>query len=318
MCNYGSSEPVISAEQLEQEALGYIREKGQGIRKLLLCTNGATLDSRCVPRPFLDVLLSIAQECEAEKIIIETHLDTINKEILQHIRSIVTKPVLLELGLESVDSFVQHYCYLKDIPIDQMEKAIRLGKEMGFSFQLNLMLGAPFLNINEQIDDAENSIRWALDRVDYVTLFPMNIKPYTLLRFAYDVGLYEQISHWMMAVLLDRFLGDNLMRIDLAWYGNRDIDYGELTTETIFPVSCVHCHEKLIQFYEKFNESETADERKRIVKDIITTGKTLCGCYADVLSQIGQATNTPLKSRAERVFEQQIILLHLLKGKKLI
>lgn len=318
MCNYGLSEPVISAEQLEQEALGFIREKGQGIRKLLLCTNGATLDPRCVPRPFLDVLLSIAQKCEAEKIIIETHLDTINEEILQHIRSVVTKPVLLELGLESVDSFVQHYCYMKDIPINRMEEAIRLGKEMGFSFQLNLMLGAPFLNINEQIEDTENSIRWALDRVDYVTLFPMNIKPYTLLRFAYDSGLYKQISHWMMAVLLDRFPGDNLMRIDLAWYGNRDIDYGEPTTETIFPVSCNHCHEKLIQFYEKFNESETADARKRIVKDILTNGETLCDCYADVLSQIGQAADTPLESRAERVFEQQIKLLHLLKDNRLI
>lgn len=313
MCNYGSSMPLSSADQARAEAEQILHDHGKGIQKILLCTNGATLDPRCVPFPVLDVLLNLAQTCEAERVIIETHVDTIGREILEHIRSIVKKPVLLELGLESADSFVQHNCYLKDIPTEQIEKAIRLGKALGFDFQLNLMLGAPFLSRKEQLQDAEDSIRWALARAEYVTLFPMNIKDYSLLRFAYEKGIYEQISHWMMILLLDRFDGNDLCRIDLAWYGNRDIDYEGMANETVFPTSCPACKNMLYDFYERFNSGSSPEERRVIVTDTIRKGRIACTCLAGLEKELtGEARRCGLtvqEDREQRVYFQQKKLL---------
>ena len=314
MCNYGSSLPLQSKEQARVEAEHILAEYGKGIHKLLLCTNGATLDLRCVPVPILDVLLELAQKCEAEKVIIETHVETINQGVLNHIRSFVKKPVLLELGLESVDPFVQHNCYLKDIPLEKIVKAICLGKEMGFDFQLNLMLGAPFLSEAEQIKDAELSIRWALAYAEYVTLFPMNIKDYSLLRFAYEKGIYNQISHWMMVLLLDRFDGKDLGRIDLAWYGNRDIEYEDTSCATVFPRSCENCRDLLYGFYESFNDTINAEQRKNVVKETLEKGYNSCSCLKNLRKIIEGLDDEIIQDeRNSRVYAKQNKLLEALR-----
>lgn len=318
MCNYGSSLPLKSSVQALEEAKKILEDHGEGIHKLLLCTNGATLDPRCVPIPILEVLLKLAQTCAAERVIIETHVDTIHSEMLTFIRSIVKKPVLLELGLETTDPFVQHNCYLKDISLEKIEDAIQLGKNKGFGFQLNLMLGAPFLSASEQIRDAEESIRWSLSRAEYVTLFPMNIKDFSLLRFAYEKGLYDQISHWMMVLLLDRFDGEDLCRIDLAWYGNRDIEYDE-ACETVFPQSCELCGDILYNFYEEFNDASSSERRKCVVIKTLETGERTCNCLSDLRRQISEeSNNNQAICRNAQVKEKQKLLLKALQKEGLI
>ena len=46
----------------------------------------------------------------------------------------------------------------------------------------NVLLGAPFLCERDQLDTAVKSVNWAFEQgTDSVVVFPMNIKPFTLL-----------------------------------------------------------------------------------------------------------------------------------------
>ena len=233
MCNYWTPGALLPEEEILEEAAVLIPGKGKGIRKLLLSVSGSMLDRRCVAEPMLKGLLTLAENCEAERIIIETHLDTINEAVLQFIRTIVKKPVILEVGLESVDPFVQHNCYLKDVPAEQLLEAFLLGKKYNMEYQLNLMLGAPFLSRAEQLEDAELSLRWALEHAAYAALFPLTVKPHTLLNFAFRHGMYSPVTGPVTAELLRRFTPEELGRIDVLWQGNEEADglfYGAFNT----------------------------------------------------------------------------------------
>jgi len=231
MCNYWTPGTLISEAQMLEEAAALISGKGKDIRRLLLSVGGSMLDRRCVSGPVLKGLLILAENCDAERIIVETHLDTISEEMLQSIRRTVKKPVILEVGLESSDAFVQHNCYLKDVHTEKFNDAILLGKKYNMEYQLNLMLGAPFLSREEQLEDAERSLRWALEHAAYAALFPLTVKPHTLLNFAFEHGLYSPVTGLMTAELLHRFTPEELGRIDLLWQGNAEGDglfYGAL------------------------------------------------------------------------------------------
>ena len=281
MCNYWAPGGFISEKQMLEEAAELIFNKGKKIRKLLLSVSGSMLDRRCVAEPVLKNLLILAENCEAERIIIETHLDTIDEAALQHIRRIVKKPVILEVGLESSDPFVQHNCYLKDVPPQQVWRAILLGKKYNMEYQLNLMLGAPFLSPTEQLEDAERSLRWALEHAAYAALFPLVVKPHTLLNFAFEHGLYSPVTGLMTAELLRRFTPEELGRIDLLWKG---------TT----------ARERL--FCESFNAADP-EERKALINRFLPADKEWRG---------GESPDVE-KNKEIRIIQQQQKLTALLK-----
>ena len=55
---------------------------------------------------------------------------------------------------------------------------------MGIHIIANVLLGIPFLSVRQRIEDAISSICDLLERgIDEIMLFPVNIKPYTLVKF---------------------------------------------------------------------------------------------------------------------------------------
>lgn len=281
MCNYGSGSPIHSKLALESQFDTHISEIGSALKTLILCTNGSFLDDRNVPPDIQKSLMQRAQASVASTIIIETHVDTLTAEKLRVVRqNIPSKKIIIELGLESADPFVQKNCYLKEIPLAQLAVTMDLAQQADFLFQLNVILGAPFLTVLDQMDDAERAIRWALDHHALAALFPMNIKPYTLLQYAYSRGLYAPISHWAMPLLLARFSPEELSRIDLAWYGNRQIKYDSIGITTIFPRDCPLCSELLQNFYESYVLTEDGEDRRTFVDHVLSAGSIICDCLA--------------------------------------
>ncbi len=279
MCNYGVGIMPQSQAELESQFDACLKAMGPELDLLLLCTNGSFLDEQSVALEIQESLLRTAQNSAAATIIIETHLDTLSPEKLRRIRQLIpSKAIILEAGLESADPWVQENCYLKSVPPDVLEQTIKAAKRLDMMFQLNVILGAPFLTAQDQAKDAERSIRWALDRGALAALFPMNIKPYTLLEYAHKKGLYAPISHWAVPLLLSRFSPDSLGRIDLAWYGNREIQYDTPGVSTIFPQDCPVCREPLQKFYRAYAQAEDGTQRYRLVQDVLQNSGHLCGC----------------------------------------
>lgn len=287
MCNYGHTDLMPPRKQLELECEHILSDNQGRFQKLFLCTNGSFLDDWNVPVSLQKFLIRKAQESDAPLIIIETHPDTITPQKLSMLRSFIPqKQILLELGLESSDTYVQNECYLKNIPRELLENALHLGKNAGFCFQLNVMLGAPFLTASEQFKDAENTLRWVLGHKAAAALFPMNIKPFTLLKKAYENGIYSPVSHWMVPLLLQKFSPDELGLIDLAWYGNRQIEYASSAQTTIFPADCPLCHQLLQDFYRSYVCTDDGEVRYQLVKSVLYAGGRHCDCLQETQSAL--------------------------------
>lgn len=279
MCNYGSAVPALSQAQVEAEFDTLLAKHGVGIRKLLLSTNGSFLDDQCVPLSVQQALLHKAQNSCTELVLIETHVDTITSEKLSMLQTILSgKTILLELGMESSNPQIQQSCYLKSVPLEAVEEALRQGVAYSFLFQLNVILGSPFLAPREQMADAEDTLRWVLGHGALAALFPMNIKPFTLLKLTYEKGFYSPISHWMVPLLLSRFSKEELARIDLAWYGNREIKYSSPDLTTVFPTDCPHCHCLLRQFDDAYAVRTDGEVRHGLVKSVLDAGTHSCQC----------------------------------------
>lgn len=287
MCNYGIGTAITSYEQAESQFDDYISAMGHNLKTLILCTNGSFLDDKNIPPDTQRFFLLKAQSSCASTIIIETHLDTLSPDKLQLIRNYIpSKTVILEIGLESANPFIQKHCYLKEISTETLTHIMKSAKKMGFLFQLNVILGAPFLPSREQIADAEYTIRWGLSHDALIALFPMNIKPYTLLQYAYLHNLYRPISHWAMPLLLARFSSEELERIDLAWYGNRQIQYQKKRMATIFPRDCSSCHHVLQDFYNSYMLSDNGAIRYMLVNQVLSNGTKSCSCMKKELKAL--------------------------------
>ncbi|MBQ8209220.1 MAG: hypothetical protein IJZ35_01370 [Clostridia bacterium] len=313
MCNYGIGKPLSSLELIKAQFYKHLEEIGEELDTLILCTNGSFFDEGSLTNEVQTAILDIAQKSVAKTIIIETHIDTLSRDLLERIREILfDKQVILELGLESSNVFIQEYCYLKKINLGFLSDIINYGHKLGLEFQLNIILGAPFLSESERLYDSKQSIEWALNHKAMVVLFPMNIKPFTLLNFAYENGLYEDLSHWLMPILLNLFSAEELENIDIAWYGNREIKYSN--AKTIFPSDCSFCHKKLQSFYENYAISHNGNERKKMVEEVLKLGIKDCNCLHDELNKVQNCNEV----KEIDVISQMEMLIERLKSKKII
>ena len=290
MCDYGIAAHCSNTiDQYIYEMLKIINRFETGKKYLLICSNGSILDEYQVSTELLTAILQESQKCSIPHIIIETHFKDVTKQRLDLIKSIIQKPVDIEMGLETINTKYQKMLFMKGIDINRYTDTINLIKEYGFDVELNIMLGLPFLSVNEQIKDTQQSINWAISHNCTPIIFPINIKPHTMLRYIYDKKLYEPISLWEVICLLDNLDHIALSRILIAWYGNRDEPYPN-DLPTLFPRTCCKCHDMLIRFFRDFLDVDDFSVRKNLINKL--KNSTKCNCYQDTVEKISMSNDS--------------------------
>ena len=184
MCDYGKSRK----ENLKPNDIKKIMRKAftnfkQQPKVLLLNSLGSVLDELEMPRENIIVLLDEISKININTIIFETHYSSINEDILKLIKhKLSKKQIEIELGFESSNPEYRKNYLNKIIDNNQFVEKVNLIKSYGFAVETNVIFGMPFLSTKEQIKDTVQSIIWCFqNNIDGVNLFPMNIKPYTLL-----------------------------------------------------------------------------------------------------------------------------------------
>lgn len=265
MCDYGSTNCSFSTKEYADKMKEILNKKYVEQNNLLLCTNGSIFDPHQVSFSTLEKIIKIASHSTFDKITFETHYLDVNNEVLNLIKQYSSnKEIIIEMGLESINQRYQDEIILKNIKLDKYEKTIKLIQSYGFTVEVNIMVGLPFLSQYEQYTYALEAIDWALKRNCLVTVFPINIKPFTLLRVAHTNGLYEPISHWLLITVLNDVNANSLNKLTVAWYGNRIEEYEGHENETIFPTSCIECSGLINKFYTEFNH--TNDDYEKFTK----------------------------------------------------
>ncbi len=283
MCDYGRAK-CSARPQIYLDEMSKILEKyNSGLKYLLICSNGSILDEYQISTELLIGILKLSQACDIPEIIIETHYTDVTEERLKLIKKFIHKPVIIEMGLETINSKYQNTLFMKNIELSKYEETICRIHSYGYEVEINLMLGLPFLSSAEQLEDIKQSIDWVIDKNCTPIIFPVNIKPHTMLRYIYDKGLYKPISLWLLIILLDDLDEKTLSRIVIAWYGNRDEPYAD-DVPTIFPQSCDACKDNLLLFGRAFLDAHDYTSRKRLISDLKKT--TSCNCYSKIKKKI--------------------------------
>lgn len=296
MCDYGATSETKS-ENVYLNEMRRILSNSPGIQYLLLCANGSIMDGHQLPESIFCKILEEVGATDIPNVIIETHYQDITEDRLRYIKNFLPQQnITMEIGLETISQEIQDAIIMKGVVIGELEKTITTIHTFGIDVDLNIMLGLPFLSERKQFEDALNSVKWVLKHNCNPVLFPLNIKPFTLLMHMYQTGYYKPVSHWMMLLLLNEIEPQDLQKITISYYGNRTDEYLGTEEETIYPLLCSKCKNVVMDFYENFFRENDGVKRQMLLTDILAWKG--CNCLEE------QKRN--LKKHEEKTFLQHL------------
>ena len=278
-CNYGFKHPVRKEEILKRVE-HICRFLPANIETLILESSGSFLDDRELPTELQYQIMEIVARTKVYRVQIETHYKTVTYEKVKKILQILKgHAVAFEFGLESAEETTLGI-YNKDIDVGELFQIVRNCHHLGIETSLNVMVGAPLLTVQEQVEDVlytvQDILKWCPESTAIV-LFPLNIKDYTLVKHMYNQGRYSVISHWEFIEVLEKIPRDALDRVYISWWGNRCNEFHGKDA-IIHPKSCDNCHDRLMEFYTSFVNADSLQEKQRLVEEI---SKVTCKCRDD-------------------------------------
>lgn len=268
-CNYGF-DYNLTLDMVKPELLKISLEE-HDILELEVESNASVLSEREIPYDlFLEILHFISNK-NIPNITMETHYKTITEKKIKDIRAILgeNQKINFELGFESASERVRKI-FNKDLNIEEYLDVIKLCKKYEIGLKINVLLGAPFLTREEQIQDCIDSLEFIFSEMPEETiavLFPINIKKGTMVKYWQDIGLYEQISSWEFVELIYRIPEKYLNRCSIAWWGNRNNTY-ERKDFIQSPRCCKKCEDRLQEFYYKFFCNQNSSYRRKLVEEL--------------------------------------------------
>lgn len=296
MCDYGATQNDCTDTAYIQEMDRMLQNTEDPVDILLLCTNGSFLDSCQISDELFRAILEQTGKYEIPTVEVETHYLDVTREKLELMKRFLPgKNIVIEMGLETIRPEYQEKVVMKEINLEAYEDVISLVKSFGFSVDNNVMVGLPFLSPKEQFEDVLETIRWSITRGGHSVLFPVNIKPYTLLMQAYHAGLYRPISQWMIPLILDALPEKWLETITVVWYGGREEDYGTNSGRATFPHACGDCADAVLKFYKEFSTAAGGANRKKLLRQLLTG--TDCQCLDQTRRSIMQTSENTFEDR---------------------
>lgn len=218
MCDY-SAGPETSADEMVDSVRRALAELPAGLDAVLVSPSGSLLDTWEVPAVARDGILQLLSDSPIPRVAFETRAETLDAASTARCREILGgKSVRVYVGLESADTWVSKYAINKALDPSAFRLAMQVLNEQSMCGVANILLGAPFLDPRESIEDTVATARWALDNgAREVCLFPCHVKRWTQVHVLHENGLYDPPSLWSMVEVLHR-LGEGLAdRIELAW-----------------------------------------------------------------------------------------------------
>jgi len=253
MCNYGRGLALTPDETVRVVCAALARLPAQ-ISELLISPSGAFFDEREVPLAARRGILAAVAAVACERFLIETRVETVTEEnVAELYRSVPGRRLGIEVGLESSDDWIQRFCVNKGTDDGCFRRASLATKSYGVALYANVCLGTAFLSEGEAIEDAARSVIWSLENgADIAVLFPLHVKPFTLLATLHSEGRYQPVSLWSLAAVLERLARHDATfpaRTEIAWYKSYYADPSKILAS---PRTCDRCQEAVVALFDAY------------------------------------------------------------------
>jgi radical SAM enzyme (TIGR01210 family) len=261
MCNHGRG-----YELDEGKTISAVKEGLAGlppnIAELFLLASGSLFDTCEVSPTVRREIYKLVDKYPVDYFGLETRAESVTKAELSLLKEMVDKSIGIEMGLESADPWIREFCVNKGNTLEDFISASAIIKEYNFECMANITLGNAFLTSDEALDDAVRSTKWALDNgADTVVLFPIHVKPYTLLEWLYNKGYYKPPTLWLFIEALYQIGSERISRVDISWYKSGYSDDRKIIAS---PDSCYECSPAVYTLLDEFRKQRSFDVVERL------------------------------------------------------
>ena len=306
-CNYGSG-PEVSGDEMVSfaaDAMASLPESDG--RVLFVSPSGSMLDEREVPAEARRRILRLAGQQNCVHVIFETRAETVTEKLLAECRQMLGgKGLSVEIGLEAVDPDVRKFCVNKGNTLDVFKRATDCCRRSGVGVIANIAVGMPFLNTDETIGEAVQTVKWALaNGVEQCMLFPIHLRRGTFTEILWKAGLYLPQPIWALVEVLERLPKEELAGTSIAWY--EIYSYFSRAGDHIFahrddsvihsPITCPKCWRSAIQEFDRFRAGEGAQSVARLAS-------WDCACKANWRPKPLWPKDMPIETRAAKALER--------------
>ncbi len=255
MCDY-SNGPKTSVSQMISYVASGLKDVPEDCVTLLVSPSGSMFDCWEVPREALTGILHLLQQSAFKRILFETRAETITEDTIALCRQILGERFYgVYMGLEAASPFLLKYCINKQLSLHKVQQAIDICRAQDVAIIANVLVGIPFLNAEESVTAAAETVQWALARgASGCDLFPVHIKKATPLEVLYREGIYSPPSLWELAEVITRLEPDTWPRIGLSWYTSNGA-YNIICS----PATCPSCQDTVIECLKGFADTHKAE-----------------------------------------------------------
>jgi radical SAM enzyme (TIGR01210 family) len=271
MCNYGTS-PSPSTGAMVESVKQALAAFDQPISELMVSPSGSMLDPVEVPQEARSRIYSLIAAFPTSKVLLETRSEWITEEHLLELCASqpIGRQLAVEIGLESIDPWIRRFCINKGGSIADFVRAAKLAHQHGVEVYANVCLGTAFLSPLEAIEDAVVTVIWALKNgADHAVVFPLHVKPYTLLDTLYQRDAYAPPSLWSLVEVLRRIEPELHSKVEIAWYRSY---YDTDTKIHRSPDTCPVCREDVLSQLDQFRANQST-------QTITTLSDYACVCH---------------------------------------
>jgi len=293
MCDYWISNNVsvhhmIASVQSALETIDFIPDE------MLINVSGSFYDEHEVPQEARKGILKLLSQLNGTRLVFESHSHDITQQKLDETRNILGDRVIsVEMGLESANPWVLRHCINKVLDLKRFTNAAKMLNNCRINSVANIIVGTPFLSQSETIIDPVASVNWAFENgVNKCVLFPINTKPWTLVYWLEQRGLYIHPPLWALVDVLAQLDPNVLSRVGIAWHRTRPQLHPKYNIENKGPTTCPNCYDEILNLFDEYIISTNRQEIIRQLLDV------KCECKSDWHNQV---TYSPTSSLAERV-----------------
>lgn len=229
--------------------------KGRHPEEIHVFNGGSFWNDREIPPDFQRYLFKdLAGDKTLARVMIESRCEYITvSKLMDSLKALGGKKLKVGIGLESQDDYVRNRLIRKGLSKRDFEKTVVLARQFGVEIQAYVFLKPLGLDENGALQDALDSIRYALSAgVAEVEVSCAFVQTGTLMADAYYRGAFKPPQLWTILRIIEETVKHN-------W----PVSIGGFDDEPppiAIPANCPDCSSRIYELIEQFRQTRTLGE----------------------------------------------------------